>query len=167
MEIICSNIYQDSQGKNILIDDYSVPGIEQGLDVLNTPEKIATVMNHVFRLSEKAEEYAYLIGMNVNMKPIRFFEMSHGICNCALVGIRELFIRALLCGSKTIVVVHNHPSGSVEPSKEDIELTGRIAGASSLLGLTFCDHLILSAGTYYSFLEHGLIPKAGKIEWSQ
>jgi len=53
------------------------------------------------------------------------------------------------------MVAHNHPSGSLKPSKEDIETTGRLKSAGETLGIKLLDHIIFSQKDYYSFLENG------------
>ena len=63
------------------------------------------------KLSDKAKEYMYLICMNAGCMPVGFFEVAHGTCHAAVVGMREIFVRTLLCGASDIVVVHNHPGG--------------------------------------------------------
>lgn len=60
-------------------------------------------------------------------------------------------IRALLCGAVNIIIVHNHPSGSVRPSLEDVKVTKKIKDASKLIGLNFCDHIIIGQDGYFSF----------------
>ena len=81
------------------------------IDNLDSPEKIVEVMEEVFGLSDKAKEYMYLICMNAGCMPVGFFEVAHGTCHAAVVGMREIFVRTLLCGASDIVVVHNHPGG--------------------------------------------------------
>lgn len=60
--------------------------------------------------------------MTCKCKPISFFEVSHGTHNASLADGREILIRALLCGAANIIIVHNHPSGVPEPSREDMLL---------------------------------------------
>ncbi len=101
--------------RNILVEEFSEN--YKKVENLSEPEKIVQVMNEMFHLSEGAEEYIYLICMTSGCRPIGFFELAHGTHNAALVGIREIFIRALLCGAAGIVLAHNHPGGIVEPFK--------------------------------------------------
>lgn len=101
----------------------------------------------------------YLICMNVGCKPTCLFEVSHGMHDSALVGIREIFVRALLCGASDIVVVHNHPDGLAEPTGQDLQVTEWIKEASGLMEILFCDHIIISRDSYFSFRENGKIGK--------
>ena len=107
---------------NRLSKDFSInyQGIKGRLD---SADKIVQVVNDVFQLNQKAEEYVYLLCLTMKGKPISFFEVSHGTHNMAYVGGREIMIRALLCGASNIVLIHNHPSGEAISSKEDYYLT--------------------------------------------
>ena len=68
--------------------------------------------------------------------------------------LREIFKLALKIGSENIVLVHNHPSGNVFPSKEDLKLTSDIEKIGILLGIKLVDHIIIGHNQYYSFLEN-------------
>ena len=59
--------------------------------------------------------------------------------------------------AKNVVLVHNHPSGSLKPSKQDKDLTKKVIDALALLGARVADHIILTDSDYYSFREDGLI----------
>jgi len=69
-----------------------------------------------------------------------------------------IFQDALACNASNLILVHNHPSGEIKPSKEDQELTKKIAGGAKLLDMKVLDHLIISETTdYYSFADNGLL----------
>lgn len=123
------------------------------LDRLDKPWKVAKVLVNCFSLDKRAEEYTYLIATTSQCMPIGFFEISHGTCNAALVGVREIMIRALMVGAVNIMLVHNHPSGFCNPSKEDEKITKELAKAGKLVGIHFLDHIIIGNDCYYSFRE--------------
>ena len=81
--------------------------------------------------------------------------VSIGILNRSLVHPREVFSRAIKCNAAALGVAHNHPSGSVEPSSEDREVTRRLKEAGEILGISLLDHLVFSTQGYYSFMEEG------------
>jgi DNA repair protein RadC len=81
-------------------------------------------------------------------------EVSRGTLTSSLVHPREVFRPALLAGSASILVAHNHPSGDPEPSPEDDAVTHRIVSAGEILGIPVLDHLIIADG-YTSFRERG------------
>lgn len=161
MKIQKFSVILDGDGRNILEEDFSRD--YDGSDRLHTPAKTVAVMEEVFRLSDRAEEYMYLICMNAGCKPAYLFGVSHGTHDSALVDIKEIFVRALLCGASDIVVVHNHPDGLAEPTRQDLRVTERIKEAADLMGILFCDHIIISRENYFSFRENG---KIGKPELS-
>lgn len=126
-------------------------------DILNTPEKIVKMMNHIYDIENLPEEYVYLICLNTQMKPLGIFEISHGTLNCSVLSPREIFIKALLCNAYAIILIHNHPSGEVDPSREDNSTTKRVKEAGNIVGVSLIDHIIISDGTYYSFGEAGTL----------
>ena len=70
--------------------------------------------------------------------------VSIGVLNLAIVHPREIFKLAIIQSANSIILVHNHPSGNVEPSKEDLEITQRLREAGDLLGIKILDHVIIS-----------------------
>ena len=151
MRIQKSSIVLDDNYKNVLVKDFAKN--YSGVDDLQSPENIVQVMNDVFNISNLPEEYLYLICMTGRCKPISFFEVSHGTYNTTVVNCREILIRALLCGATNIIIIHNHPSGVPEPSREDVQITKKLQEASELIGIQFSDHIIIGRDGYYSFNE--------------
>ena len=155
MRIEKSHVIMDENDKMILVKDFAKNYTV--MDTMDNPEKIVRVMNDVFNMDKQAEEYVYLIAMTTKCKPISFFEISHGTYNSSLVGIREIMIRALLCGASNIIIIHNHPSGVSEPSKEDKAITEKLEKAAELIGIHFCDHIIIGRGNFFSFRKEKII----------
>jgi len=83
--------------------------------------------------------------------------VSIGLVNRTVVHPREVFITAIKDNAVAIVVAHNHPSGHLDPSSEDREITSRLKDASEVLGIPLLDHVIIGRSGYYSFVEHGLL----------
>lgn len=126
-------------------------------DALNEPKSIVGMMNTVFRMNKKAEEYVYMLAVNKKMKILGMFEVSHGSVDASVCGPREIYLRALLCGASQVVAIHNHPSGDCSPSNEDMKVTKRIREAGNIIGLHLIDHIIIGGETYYSFREEGIL----------
>nr|WP_314290752.1 DNA repair protein RadC [uncultured Capnocytophaga sp.] len=82
--------------------------------------------------------------------------LSSGGITHTTVDIRLLLKTALLQGAVGIILVHNHPSGNVTPSADDIALTRKVSEASKLLDIKLIDHIIISEKEYYSLLESGV-----------
>jgi DNA repair protein RadC len=68
-----------------------------------------------------------------------------------------VFADALMDRAASVIVAHNHPSGDVQPSAQDITLTQQMAAAGQLLGVTLRDHVIISRTDYFSFRQHHLL----------
>ena len=83
--------------------------------------------------------------------------VSIGTLNSSLVHPREVFKASILSNSNSIILAHNHPSGSVNPSSEDIKVTKRICEAGDILGIKLLDHIIISDDNYISIKEKGII----------
>ena len=93
-----------------------------------------------------------IIGLNI---------VSTGDVSSATVTPRELLKPAILTNSSALILGHNHPSGDVSPSQDDIAVTQRIVQASKIMGIVVHEHLIISMfdDTYYSFADHGIIKR--------
>ena len=85
--------------------------------------------------------------------------VSQGTVNASVVSPREIFIEALKYHAVNLIVVHNHPSGDVTPSPNDITATQAISEAGRTVGIPLLDHLIVGNNAYLSFREQGLLPQ--------
>lgn len=83
--------------------------------------------------------------------------VGDGSIDEAAIHPREVIRRALDIGASGMILVHNHPSGSPEPSRADIEITNRIAEAGRLLGITVHDHIVIGRQGHVSLRAKGLI----------
>lgn len=114
-------------------------------------------MNDIYKMSELAEEYIYMIALNTRGRVLGVFEIGHGTVNGCLVGMREIMIRALLCGAVSIILIHNHPSEYIEPSSEDFNMYERMNEACKLIGISLLDNIIIGGKKYTSFKEEGFL----------
>ena len=106
------------------------------------------------RLSGEKQESLYLVGTDVHNDIIDIKKMFvGGFSECSVYPDR-VFRRALLQSVNGIAVVHNHPSGNVEPSSADIAVIKRLESGSRILGITFLDFLIIGQNSYYSWREN-------------
>lgn len=86
---------------------------------------------------------------------IGFHEVARGsVASCAVVP-ADVFRYPLIAGAPAVVIAHNHPSGELAPSTEDLLVTTRLRDAGKLLGIALLDHIIVSEHGYYSFLDDG------------
>ena len=80
-----------------------------------------------------------------------------GSLTCSIVHPREVFKAAILANAASVIFLHNHPSGSTEPSGDDIEATNMLCKAGAILGINILDHLIITSNDYFSFKQKELI----------
>jgi DNA repair protein RadC len=81
--------------------------------------------------------------------------ISMGGITGTVVDLRMVFATALKCLATSMIIAHNHPSGTLIPSQADLNLTKKIAEAGKLLDIALLDHIILTEGSYYSFRDEG------------
>lgn len=117
------------------------------------PMDAATLMEECFALGESAEEFLYMVALNTKCRVLGVFEISHGTVSSTVASPREIFMRAVLCGAVTLIIVHNHPSGSVVPSADDIKTYKTLTQIGELMGIRVNDSVIVAGGCYYSLRE--------------
>ncbi|RLD17061.1 MAG: hypothetical protein DRI36_04760 [Caldiserica bacterium] len=115
------------------------------------------VWKYLIEFAGKKKEYFIVLYLDVRNQEIGREVISVGTLNMNVVHPREVFEVAIRNHSAGIIVAHNHPSGAVNPSKEDIEITKRIKNAGEILGIELLDHIIISKEGYFSFKENSLI----------
>lgn len=105
-----------------------------------------------FRKERRADrECFWVIHLNTCHQILKRDLVSVGTVRAALVRPREVFKRAITRSAASIITVHNHPSGSLTPSAEDLEIWARLNRAGEILGITVLDHLIITpSGNFYS-----------------
>lgn len=104
-----------------------------------------------------SKEVFKIILLNTKNEIICDIDISIGTLNMSVVHPREVFREAIKRSSNKIILMHNHPSGSVEPSKEDKNVTSRLVKCGELIGIEVIDHIIIGDGLYYSFKENMII----------
>jgi len=117
---------------------------------INTPDDIAS---QVPELRTARQEHLIVLTLDGANRLIEKRIISIGILNSSLVHPREVFADAITDRAASIVVIHNHPSGTLQPSDADIEITNRLSGSGKLLGITLLDHLIITKTAYMSILK--------------
>lgn len=122
---------------------------------ITSPNDAAIVMMEELRYCKK--EYFKIIILDTKNNIIKVPQISEGSLNSSIVHPREVFIEAIKSSSSSIILVHNHPSGEVEPSHEDIVLTNRLVECGKIIGIKVIDHIIIGDGIFFSFKEDGLI----------
>lgn len=127
---------------------------------VSSPAVVAKMIKQMTDGSDR--ELVYVISVDSKNKPIATELISMGGVNSSIVDIGNIFKHALLANATGVIIAHNHPSGDVTPSVEDIRITKRIEEAGKLLSLPLLDHVVvgdMETDVYYSFLENGRLAK--------
>ena len=128
----------------------------QGINpVIKSPE---AAFNYVKgRLKGKKKEHFLVLCMDTRKRLIACNTISVGSLDTSLAHPREVFRDAISASSASVIFVHNHPSGSTEPSREDIELTHRLVKAGEVIGIEVVDHVIVCDSSYLSLKSRQLL----------
>ena len=108
---------------------------------MDNPDSAVRVVADALR--ELDREYFCVVNLDANLYPINFNIVSIGGINLCPVPIQNVFKASLLSNSYAVLLLHNHPSGSLNPSREDIDVTGKLIDAGELLEIPVMDHIIV------------------------
>lgn len=108
-------------------------------------------------LSDLQREEFWAVFVNQSNKIIHFSQLTTGGITQSVVDVRTLFKMALEHYATSIFVAHNHPSGNLKPSPEDIRITQQILEAGKILNIKLLDHLIITQNSYFSFADEGML----------
>ena len=143
-EYSMTELLQMVQGK---AQSYSVDRITSANDVYHA----------LAEYSSKNQEHFLLITLDGASKVIEKRVIFIGTLNQSLVHPREIFRPAITDNAVGIIICHNHPSGTLEASRADIQVTDRLKEVAKLVGIELLDHVIISKNGYYSFADEGIL----------
>ena len=106
-------------------------------------------------ISDMAHEEMWIILLNRGNRLIKKMKMSSGGSTATIVDVKMILKAVIDAQAQSIILVHNHPSGSLSPSRADIEITHKIKEAAKFFDLTVMDHIIVAETGYYSFVDDG------------
>lgn len=144
------------------LNDYKLQQVDVRLRLQDGPAYYSTTPIENFTdaayllqdiLKDLDREWVIVVNLDTKLRPVNFSIVSIGsLCEC-LAPIQNILKSAILSNTDQIMLIHSHPSGSVEPSDPDFEITRRLLEACKLMGMTLVDHLIIGAvtGDIYSF----------------
>lgn len=136
-------------GRRVALSDVGAQEMVQSdRDVVRVMESTLANLQH---------EECWALYLASSGRVIERMRVSQGGVQATVVDCKLIIKRAVELLATQIVLVHNHPSGSVEPSRQDMELTERVAEAAQLFDMRLLDHVIISAGAHYSFRAHNLV----------
>lgn len=107
------------------------------------------------RMQDLATEQAWVLLLNQNFKLIKAVMISNGGISETAVDVRIILKEALMCNATVVALCHNHPSNNPHPSGDDDRITQRLQRACETMRIHLLDHLVVTDGAYYSYMEHG------------
>lgn len=124
---------------------------------IKAPEDVLKVIGK--EMAEYDREVFGVLNLATDGKVINFNIVSMGTLSVSVISPREVFKSSILANATNIIAVHNHPSGNIKPSKDDMKITTQLSEAGNLLGIPLLDHIIIggTTGEQFSFHDNGLM----------
>lgn len=122
---------------------------------IGTPADAADLVRPILEGADR--EHFLAVCLDTKNRVNAIHTVSVGTLNSSPVHPREVFKAAILSNSAAVILAHNHPSGDPQPSRDDVEITRRLAECGKILGIQVLDHVVLGDGCYVSFRERGLL----------
>jgi DNA repair protein RadC len=120
-------------------------------------QHVAKVFHDLLTLEDsidREKEHFYVMHLNAKSQVKMVELVSLGSLTASIVHPRETFRRAVVAGSASIIVAHNHPSGNPEPSEQDTKVTKLLFEAGNILGIAMLDHVIFDKEAFFSFRDN-------------
>ncbi len=121
---------------------------------ISMPQDAYPLLRH---FADRRQERFICLSLNGAHEVLATRIVTIGLVNKTVVHPREVFADPIVDRASAILVAHNHPSGRLDPSNEDKEITERLKAGGELLGIPLLDHLIFTEKSYFSFLQAGLL----------
>ncbi len=131
-------------------DKHTSPQIKHPADIVPILEAWLTSEDEI----DQDKEHFWAVGLSGAHRIVYVELVTLGLVDQSHVHPRETFRRAISCSCSALIVAHNHPSGQLTPSPEDLDVTHRLKVAGDILGVEVLDHVLLAGGKWYSFAEH-------------
>lgn len=123
-------------------------------NTITKPKYIEDLARNVLELDKECEEVLVAVALNTKHKVLGTFEVSRGTISSSIAVPREVFKRLCLLNASCFIVVHNHPSGDVEPSSSDIIFSRKLKECGEIMGISLLDSCIIGDG-FLSLRERG------------
>jgi DNA repair protein RadC len=139
------------------IAKYNVNKLNNAPKISNSKDSFDLFLNE-FNGDIYDTEKFYVMYLNNNNSVLNIAQISSGGITGTVVDMRLVFRHAFICKATSMLLCHNHPSGTMRPSQADKDLTVKIKSACKVLDINLLDHIIISSEkSYYSFADEGLI----------
>jgi DNA repair protein RadC len=126
--------------------------------IIDSPEKTYRMFKE---LSEEPQEHFYALYLDNKNQVLAYRLISIGTVNETIIHPRDVFSGAVLVNAVSIILIHNHPSGELQSSREDLAVTERLREGGKILGIAILDHIIIGNG-YMSFRDQGYLEEVSK-----
>jgi DNA repair protein RadC len=123
---------------------------------IRTPQDVVVVSDAIFRDLDSDREHFVILALDVRHRLVGFKVVASGSSSSVFIRPKEILRAALLLNADAIIAVHNHPSGDVEPSRDDLRITEALTQAGKLTGIEVLDHLVVGAGCFTSLRDRGM-----------
>lgn len=131
---------------------------EKATQVTTPADVYLPIMDKLDKLRFKEQEHFFVITLDGAHQIINIHITSMGLVNRTLVHPREIFRKAIADNSSAVIIGHNHPSGSLEPSIQDQDITQRLKKAGDIIGIKVIDHIIISSTKgFFSMQEASML----------
>ena len=120
---------------------------------IKSTQDMVEYIKEIEQLDLATEEIAILICLNTKNQIVAYSEIAKGGVDYCNIDLQTLFKTVLLANATKFILVHNHPSGNAEPSRNDRTITNRIKNASEILDITFLDHIVIGDNDFISCLK--------------
>lgn len=114
-------------------------------------------MEHLAVHVNRRTEAFFVFTLNSAHRVINLNIVTTGLVNRTIVHPREVFYEAIKDNATAIIIAHNHPSGNLEPSDDDMDITERLVKAGEVIGIPVLDHIVFTKGEYLSMIEAGMM----------
>ena len=118
-------------------------------------ETPADLLPHIRHYADRKQEHFLCASINGANEILNIRVVSIGLIDRSPVHPREVFADALSDRASAVIVAHNHPSGGLQPSQSDVDITAQLKAAGVIVGIDLLDHIIFNRAGYFSFLEEG------------
>ena len=133
------------------------PNLLVDMSIKNSKKSFELILNEWELETLQMQEEVKIILLNRSNKVLGIYSLAKGGLTSCIVDVRIILSIALKTLATGIILVHNHPSGNLKPSKADLDITKKLKNSCDLLDISLLDHLIITKDNYFSFADEGLI----------
>ena len=126
-------------------------------DKISDANGAATLARQIYADLDDGQEHFTILFLNNKNRVMSYKVLFSGGMNASIIDLKIIWRNALLIGANAIIAIHNHPSGDLEPSKEDIDITRKLKQGGGILDIRVLDHIIITHDKHLSFAEMGLM----------